>query len=517
MVFSSLLFIFGFAPAALIGFYLLSRLGPRLAAAWLVLMSLLFYAYWNLAFTALLLGSIAFNYTVARLIFANAARPKLQSTLLVVGISADLCALLYYKYLFALLAFLRVHSGIDVPFQELILPLGISFFTFTQIGYLVDVRQGVAKDRNLLDYLLFVTFFPHLIAGPILHNREMMPQFANTATYRFTPINLAAGVAIFLMGLAKKTLLADPLSSGVAVAFGATASLDIVESWYAAVAYSLQLYFDFSGYSDMAIGLAIMFNVRFPLNFNSPYKATTVIDFWQRWHMTLTRFITMYIFSPIALWVTRRRMRGDVDSSRMGSATLGGFSSLVIVPTMITMGLAGIWHGAGMQFLIFGLLHGAYITFNHAMRIFFPANKKQTRSHIAAITVHAAKILATYLAVLVAFVFFRAPSPEAAMQLLGGMAGMHDSATLGDGLPAHWVAHIALLLAIIWMAPNTQELMGNYDVALGVRKSNKNAWSVWQPKWRLENAWLWFVGGVLFAVTIMAMSAGVTEFLYFQF
>jgi alginate O-acetyltransferase complex protein AlgI len=371
------------------------------------------------------------------------------------------------------------------------------------------VKQGVAKTRDLLSYVLFVTFFPHLIAGPILHNREMMPQFAEPTTYRFSSANLSIGLTIFAIGLAKKVLLADPLAADVAVNFAHPGSSGLITSWYAVIGYSLQLYFDFSGYSDMAIGLARMFNIRFPLNFNSPYKATTVIDYWQRFHMTLTRFITMYIFSPIALWVTRWRDRHGFDNSRRASATPGGFVSLVAGPTLITMGLAGVWHGAGTQYLIFGLLHGLYITVNHAARIFFPPPKKPPpRTWIAENAIHAAKVLAVYLAALFAFAFFRAPSTGAALQVLAGMAGLHG---LGAGLPRATLAQLAILFAIVWFAPNTQQIMTRYEPALGRAVANPYGRLTWHP------AAGWAVAaGTVGALGILALG-GTTEFLYFQF
>jgi alginate O-acetyltransferase complex protein AlgI len=509
MLFSSFAFIFGFLPLALVGFYACARTGHRFAAGWLVLASLGFYAYWKISFLPLLLISIAFNYGTSRIIAAAEKRPSLQSALLLIGIGADLMALMYYKYLAALVDFLHVQGTVSFTIGDIILPLGISFFTFTQIGYLVDVKQGIAKTRGLLSYVLFVTFFPHLIAGPILHNREMMPQFADPATYRYSSRNLMVGLMIFIIGLAKKSVFADPMAADVAAGFAASGTAGFADAWYAVAAYSLQLYFDFSGYSDMAIGLARMFNVRFPLNFNSPYKATTVIDFWQRFHMTLTRFITMYIYSPIALAVTRRRQAKNLDVSRKATATTMGFTTLVMAPTLITMGLAGIWHGAGLQYLIFGLLHGSYIVVNHAMRIFFPVSKQAPRRSAAAgAAIHVAKVLAVYAAALVAFAFFRSSSVGAALHLLAGMAGLHGPGSL---LPLTTVARLVLLFAIIWAAPNTQQIMSRYEPALGKAPVNPYAWLSWQPNTR----WAVF-GGLAAAAGILAIG-GTTEFLYFQF
>jgi alginate O-acetyltransferase complex protein AlgI len=509
LLFNSYTFIFAFLPIALSGFFLTARIGGRAASVWLVVISLFFYGWWDSRFVPLLIISIVANYGLSELMLATSKRPRVQNALLAGAVCGNLLALVYYKYLFSILDFLSVHQIVTIPFANVVLPLGISFFTFTQISYLVDVKEGTARDRGLLNYAMFVTFFPHLIAGPILHNREMMPQFANPETYRFSGRNLMVGLTIFIIGLAKKSLFADPLSADVTAGFAAAGSSGFADSWYAVAAYSLQIYFDFSGYSDMAIGLARMFNVRFPVNFNSPYKATTVIDYWQRFHMTLTRFITMYIYSPIALAVTRRRVAKGLDASRKATATPRGFATLVMAPTLITMGLAGVWHGAGLQYLIFGLLHGGYIVVNHAMRIFFPAAKHPPpRPPLARAAVHAAKVLAVYVAALVAFAFFRASSTTAALHLLAGMVGLHGP---GSGLPLVTVARLVVLYAVVWLAPNTQQIMSQYEPALGKPPVNPYARLTWQPnlQWAL-------LGGVAAAAGVLAIG-GTTEFLYFQF
>lgn len=509
MVFSSFPFIFAFMPLTLIGFWLTAPLGKRWAAIWLVVASMAFYGYWRLDFLPMLLISIAFNFSISVLLAKTENRPSLQNAILIFGIVADLAALFYFKYAVGLANFFGFQSLAGRPFWAIVLPLGISFFTFTQIGYLVDVKQGVAKTRDILSYVLFVTFFPHLIAGPILHNREMMPQFADPANYRVSRTNLSIGLTLFAMGLAKKVLLADPLAGDVAINFNNPQHLGFTTAWYAVVGYSLQLYFDFSGYSDMAIGLARMVNIRFPLNFNSPYKATTVIDYWQRFHMTLTRFITMYIFSPIALNVTRWRDRHGFDNSRRASAKPGGFTALIAGPTLITMGLAGIWHGAGWQYLVFGLLHGLYITVNHAARVFFPPQKSALqRPFPSRMLVHVSKVLAVYIAALVAFAFFRAASVSDALHVLAGMAGLQ---TFGANLSRSTLLQLAALLLIVWFAPNTQQIMTRFEPALGRAIVNPYAGLIWNPaaKWAVA-------AGGLAALGILALG-GTTEFLYFQF
>lgn len=491
-------------PVALLGFFIAGRVSRKLAGLWLVAASFVFYAWWNPVFLPVLLVSIAFNYTISEAIGRLEARPAAQAWLLGGAIGANLAALIYFKYLFSLFGLLR-GLGLDVALDPITLPLGISFFTFTQIGYLVDVKQGTAKDRGLLDYLLFVTFFPHLIAGPILHNREIMPQFADARIFRFQGDNLVIGGTIFVMGLLKKSLLADPLSATVAVGFGHAAGLDLAGGWVAALSYSLQLYFDFSGYSDMAIGLARMFNVKFPLNFNSPYKAASVIDYWQRWHMTLTRYLTLLLYNPIALAIARGRAARGLPTNRQAVAKLPGFSAMVLFPTFVTMGLAGVWHGAGAQFLIFGLLHATYLSVNHAMRIFRPAPKHAPPNPV---WLHAGKVLLTYLAVLVGAIFFRAASVTAGLDMLGSMVGLHGAVALPSALEIVW---LMMLYGIVWGLPNTQQIMIRTEPALGRVLAGRPGWLQWQPTapWALAT-------GIAALAGLLTLGAS-GEFLYFQF
>ena len=537
MLFNSYIFIFAFLPLGLAGFHLLSRLGRRTAAAWLVLISICFYGWWNPQYLVLLALSVGLNFAAAEAIAASAPRPALQTACLSSAILVNLSALVYYKYLAAMIAAATGLGLLHSPTPTIILPLGISFFTFTQIGYLVDTSQGVARDRGLLDYVLFVTFFPHLIAGPILHNREIMPQFANAATYRFSGENLCVGLSIFAIGLAKKCLLADPLSATVASGFGATAHLPLFSAWNVALCYTLQIYFDFSGYSDMAIGLARMFNVRFPLNFNSPYKATSIIEHWQRWHMTLTRYLTLYIFNPLALAIARWRVAHGHGIAREAQATPGGFAAMVMLPTVVTIGLAGVWHGAGLQFLIFGLLHATYLSINHACRIFRPRRSQAMQGGRLG---HAGKLLLTHGAVVLSLIFFRAPSVGAALDLLGSMTGLHgiDAIALpasllarlgasGRALVSHgWASGlsandfaagashalwVAALYAGVWSLPNTQQIMRRFTPALGRIQPGPFEDLAWQP----SRGWAVAIGAVA-AGGILAIS-GTSEFLYFQF
>ena len=510
MLFNSLSFILVFLPVALVGFYGLGLWSNRWAAAWLVAMSLLFYSWWSPSLVLLIAASITFNFTSGAFILKTQPRPNLQSLLLALAISGDLLLLFYYKYFFSLLNWLDFHGLIQLSHPyNVILPLGISFFTFTQIGYLVDCKGGVVKSNRLLDYCLFVTFFPHLIAGPILHHREMMPQFADPKTYRFDWENIAVGGTLFIIGLAKKVLIADRFIPAVTETFAHPAGLSFFHAWDGALSYSLQLYFDFSGYSDMACGLAILFGLRFPANFNSPYCAMNIIDYWQRWHMTLTRYLTLYVYSPIALWVSRRRLAQGKSVSRKAISTPGGFFSMIAFPTFFTMTLAGIWHGAGLTFLVFGLLHAFYLTVNHAWRSFGPRVPEKPPHPVLRIAADVSKIALTYLAVLVAQVFFRATSVHAGIALLEDMGGRH-----GFSGASALAGHAALILAvflIVWFMPNSLQILHAHQPTLS--KINPGRWSIAQLKPNIA----WGVAvGLVGALALLAVT-GMTEFLYFRF
>ena len=507
MLFSSYVFVFCFLPVVLTGFAVLARLSGRAGAApWLVAASFVFYGWWNPAFVPLLLGSIAFNYALARLIGRAGARPRVQSTLVALGIGCDLAALVYYKYLASILAFLRLHGWSGVTLDSPALPLGISFFTFTQIGFLLDTRNGTVEERGFSSYLLFVTFFPHLIAGPVLHHREMMPQFAAPETYRLSGENILVGLTIFAIGLAKK-VLADQLSGVAAPGFSSADRLALLPAWQAALGYSMQLYFDFSGYSDMAIGTARLFNIRFPANFNSPYKARSVIEYWQRWHMTLTRYLSLYLYNPIALHIARSRAARGVPPGRQRSVR--GFAATVLVPTAITMTLAGVWHGSGLTFLVFGLLHAAYLSVNHAWRTFRPAAWKPSRSRAGACR----SVALTYGCVLVGAVVFRAETLADAGAVLSGMLGLHGVVPPASAqervltVVRDWTL-IALAAAIAFGAPNTQQIMRDFAPVLSPVAGR--GWA-----WRPNLGWA-LAFGCLGALGLLGIG-GSAEFLYFQF
>jgi D-alanyl-lipoteichoic acid acyltransferase DltB (MBOAT superfamily) len=526
MLFNSYLFLLLFLPVALAGHYAAGAISLRLAAVWLCLTSFVFYGWWNPQFVALLALSIAFNYLVSLLILHLNGRDRLQGLVTGVGVALDLAALFHYKYFATLFNFLGEWGLTQGGMHELILPLGISFFTFTQIGYLLDCRSGIVKERSLLSYVLFVTFFPHLIAGPILHHKEMMPQFAQRDNYRFRAENLSVGGALFVIGLAKKVLLADEIAPYADAGFAAPGELQFWAAWGTSISYALQLYFDFSGYSDMALGLARMFGIRFPLNFNSPYKAASIIDFWARWHMTLTRYLTAYLYYPVAMAVSRAREKRGLSVGSSAARSPGGFAATIVLPTVFTMGLAGIWHGAGLQYLVFGLLHAFYLSVNHGWRIFV-VSRKPAAARKSSLAGHALCVAITFVAVIVAQAFFRAHGVGDALLLLQGMAGLRgvealESLSHAGGLAAgdawrlalghHLQLFLVLLaLAIAWFTPNAHQILGRYSPAMFKPQEAPRAWMRWRP----SPAWLAATLFLLFLCLVNLHKE--TRFLYFQF
>ncbi len=518
MLFTSNVFLFLFLPVALLGFQLASRFGRVPLFSWLAVISLVFYGYWNPSFLWLLIGSILLNYTASE---AIARAPEAGRTaLLVLTIAANIGLLVWFKYLFPVLGFFYAEGLLAHAAGSVVLPLGISFFTFTQIGYLVDLRQEITPKQDFLSYVLFVTFFPHLIAGPIIHHSEMMPQFAARRRRGLDAADLAVGVSWFILGMAKKVLLADRLGPLADALYAHPGRFGFTASWAGLLCYAFQLYFDFSGYSDMALGLARIFSISFPVNFNSPYKAQSIIDFWQRWHMTLSRYLGVYLFNPFSLWATRRRISLGKPVGRKAAKTLSAFSECVAFPLLATMFLAGIWHGAGMQFVLFGLVHGVFLTVNHAIRTFVRHDAPLLRLLPAPV-----KVLVTFGCVLVGQIFFRALSVRDAFHVLGTLCGLHGrgpsfqdsfaSTTinkLSQSLlsPSHLAVALAFCFVVVWATPNTQEILNQLEN--GVRRTpgllNR---LTWRP------TLVWGAGLCMLLFASLMIVADGTSFLYFQF
>ncbi|HVR51199.1 MAG TPA: MBOAT family O-acyltransferase [Pseudorhodoferax sp.] len=494
MLFTTATFAFLYLPIVLVGFFVWGRRSPAAAALWLFAASVFFYGYWMPVFTLLLLGSIATNFLIGQRIL-HAEAQAARRAWLVAGLVANLGALAYFKYANFFVANVVAAFGLDWRMARVILPIGISFYTFTQIAYLVDTWQGKVRETRPLHYGLFVTYFPHLIAGPVLHHAQMMPQFGNAQVYRFHAGHFSAGMAIFCIGLVKKVVLADGIAPYADAVFSpvdrAGAHAGLAEAWIGALAYTFQLYFDFSGYSDMAIGLSWMFNIRLPFNFDSPYKALSISDFWRRWHITLSNFLRDYLY--LALGGNRKgRVRRYLN--------LG-----------ITMVLGGLWHGADWSFIVWGALHGGYLMVNHGFRAAVQYLGWQA-PHAVRPVLRAGAWLLTFLCVVVAWVLFRAESLAGALRMLQSMVG-HVPANTDPGLllwnaglqPTVALAWFGVLGALALLAPNSNRI--------GTRVLG---WMEAMPSWRAPLAGAAVAAAVLL-VLVNTLRSGVSAFIYFNF
>ena len=497
MLFTTASFILIYLPIVLVGFFAIGRHSHPGAALWLFVASVVFYGYWMPEYTLLLLASITGNFLVGGRIAAHADAGKPGDTLwskrwMVLGVTGNLTLLSYYKYTNFFIDNLNAALGTEWMMSRVVLPIGISFFTFTQIAYLVDTWCKGIREYRFVHYGLFVTYFPHLIAGPVLHHAQMMPQFKHAGMYRFSSGNFVAGLTIFALGLLKKVVLADGVSPYAdAIFLGAEGGLSpsFQEAWLGAFAYTLQLYFDFSGYSDMAIGLSWMFNVRLPFNFNSPYQATNISDFWRRWHMSLSQFLRDYLY--IALGGNRK----------------GFFRRYTNL--MLTMVLGGLWHGASWSFVLWGFLHGFYLAVNHGFRALCGPTL-QVRLHSSRAFAVAAWLI-TMLSVIVAWVIFRAETLQGARHILVSMAApaaafeahvLLWNAGLSLSTGALWCV---LLGAIAFLAPNSNQIgnlaLAKFKAQSGVRVICAGAG----------------VAAVVFLMVVNSLRESVSAFIYFNF
>jgi alginate O-acetyltransferase complex protein AlgI len=501
MLFSSYTFLFQFLPAMVLAFAAARRHSPRAGILVLAGGSLFFYGAWRPAYLLLLIASVAVNFSLG-LRMEDPARRRRIGTF---GVVLNLAMLCYFKYTNFIFDSLNMLTGAPLPFVNIILPLGISFFTFQQIAYLVDVMRGAKVERDIVSYTLFVSFFPHLIAGPLVHHAEMIPQFKRGRTGR-SAVLAARGLAIFAAGLFKKVVIADNLAQFVSPVFAhldAGGGVTTSWAWLATLAYTLQIYFDFSGYSDMAIGLALLFGIRLPVNFHSPYQALSIVEFWRHWHITLSRFLRDYLYIPLG-------------GNRLGEQRR-------YVNLLVTMLLGGLWHGAGWNFLIWGGLHGMYLCINHlwhGWRGDFKARGSATR-----LAVKAMSWTITFVAVVIAWVFFRAKTAAGAWQMLGGLFGFEagSSAYASPGilrvmdLPVLVGEErllliggcaVALALTIALSLPNVPQLFGYREYR---RAPEKPALLRWRP----NGAWA-LLTAFAFAISLFGMWQRL-EFLYFQF
>ncbi|MGB3493142.1 MAG: MBOAT family protein [Elainellaceae cyanobacterium] len=559
MLFNSFEFILLFLPITLAVFFGLGSLKYyRLAIVWLVCASLFFYGYWNPAYLYLMIGSILFNYGTGRVLqrLSRDSKPDADAGdgaialenialedialeenrpaniqrleglndsvkegdekkpgfsrgslfFLVGGIAVNLVILGYYKYANFFVDNLNAIADFDLQLKTIVLPLAISFFTFQQIAYLVDVYQKKIVNSDFLDYCLFVTFFPQLIAGPIVHHQEMMPQFKQPAIFSPNINAMTVGVTLFVMGLCKKVAIADTLAQYANPVFDAalkSQSLSFGDAWMGSLAYTFQLYFDFSGYADMSIGIAQLFGLTLPLNFFSPYKSVSIIEFWRRWHMTLSRFLRDYLYIPLG-------------GNRQGNLRR-------YVNLMITMVIGGLWHGAGWTFIFWGFLHGFYLAANHLWRTFLkhthrlkPAAQLSPWKTIGAIAL-------TFFSIHISWVFFRAESFDAALSMLAtmfGLGGLDWSLTarlipvLNDPYSMSPFVMLGVAAALVFLSPNTYEIMRHEQPAFETYKVSSSIHSG-RLQWHPTSRWA-IATSLLIGVTILHLFQ-TSEFLYFDF
>jgi D-alanyl-lipoteichoic acid acyltransferase DltB (MBOAT superfamily) len=487
MLFNSPAFLFVFLPAAFIGYQLLRRANARWAIAFLTLASFVFYCAWELSNSWVILASILGNYA-SGMALIRTRDTKAAAPILGASITINLLALGYFKYTGFFVAN-TPFLGLDPQVGNIVLPLGISFFTFTQIAYLVDVKRGVAREANFLNYCLFVTFFPHLIAGPIVHHGEMMPQFA--APCPLQSADMVAGLALFSIGLFKKIIFADTLAAYASPVFAqahaSTAGLPFFAAWQGAIAYSGQIYYDFSAYSDMAVGLALLFGINLPLNFNSPYKARNIIEFWRRWHMTLSRFLRDYLYLPLG-------------GNRLGKRRR-------YINLLAVMVIGGLWHGANWTFVVWGALHGIFLALNHLWRERSPQRPTTRWTRGAAWTL-------TLLCVIIAWVFFRADDLASAARVLEGLTGVNGLGRIGGNQLASWngLASAIGLLALAMIAPNSQQILRDFRPGLDrIAIPERFAALVLRP-----TGW-WAVATALLMIVAILNLWAPSEFLYYRF
>lgn len=488
MLFNSYIFVFLFLPLTVCLYFLFHSLKcKKLAGLTLFGMSLWFYGYFNPSYVLVICGSILMNYCISILLLKKRLREKKQLSRLVMalGVALNLGILFYFKYFDFFLENMNALFSKDFTLRNIVLPLGISFFTFQQISYVVDSYRGQTEGYSLLDYAVFVAFFPQLVAGPIVLHKEMIPQFQAKENHTPQSYNLCRGLHIFAVGLVKKIILADTLGNMVTLGFGGVEILSSVDVLLVMVSYTLQLYFDFSGYSDMATGIASLFNIHIPMNFNSPYKALSITEFWDRWHITLTRFFREYVYFPLG-------------GSRKGRARAYG-------NVMIIFLLSGFWHGANWTFVLWGILHGAGDVLT---RIF---HKSWNRLHAAF------RWFVTFGFISATFLIFRADSISQAFIMFRKVLTVESltiTPTLFEGLTLPEIVHLEELLHLDGMLSriNGFHMWAFLAVAMFIVLNTRNCYEKeFKPK--VSNAFA-TVGMLTWCVLSMS---GISTFLYFNF
>ena len=499
MLFNSIEFLFLFLPVTLIGYFLLCQLQKAVwPLIWLLLASLVFYGWWNPAYVILLLISIVFNFGFGKLLLHPGSPAGTKKHLLIIGVVFNLGLLGYFKYANFFIDTAGLIAGSEFSSLRIVLPLAISFFTFQQVAFLVDAYQAKVKQIDFLRYCVFVSFFPQLIAGPIVHHTEIFPRLIDSARFRFNSSDFSQGLSQFGIGLFKKVIIADSLAIFANPIFAESASsvgFSSLDYTVGVIAFGLQIYFDFSAYSDIAIGLGKMFSINLPVNFESPYKSTSIIDFWRRWHITLSRFLKDYLYIPLG-------------GNRRG--TFRRYCNL-----LITMVLGGLWHGAHWHFVFWGFLHGAFLSINHVWRHITRNNADQTWNIFS--TVIGGRIL-TLVAIMLSWIFFRANSTADGMSILMAIVGM-DSLNFS---PAYLFSISASNLPFIF-----GDLISDIRILVFIYLAALFMWVLLLPncqqifsgqgriRWQPSLAWASGIALLLlFSVAGLDQAA---EFIYFQF
>jgi alginate O-acetyltransferase complex protein AlgI len=527
MLFNSPIFLFVFLPSTLVAYFFMGKVaGARAACGTLVIASLIYYGWWNTKYLLLIIPAIVVNAALGYILCNSMGKTRFRWAVLTFGICLNLGLLGYFKYANFFIANVNGVFGTGYNLGAIILPLGISFFVFQKIAFLVDAYRGYVRDFDLIGFFLFVTFFPQLIAGPIVHHSEVMPQFRRPEVSRFDALNFGIGISIFAIGLFKKIVIADTCSSWVDPIFAGFADKTVSDpatAWVGAIAYTFQLYFDFSGYSDMAIGLGLMFNVRLPINFDAPYKAASIIDFWRRWHMTLSRFLRDYLYIPLG-------------GSRKGPLRRH-------VNLMTTMLLGGLWHGAQWQFVVWGGLHGLMLMVNHGWRAL------SRKLSLPVGYGHWLGLCITFFSIVTAWVLFRAPDLGVAKRILAAMYGMSGQlvwpslqryvatqfvelekltnmvlVTFRLTSPTtvqEWVSlqisgiFLVLVALVVFFMPNVYQIFARYNVGRTTGSTERPVTAAvldWMPSWR------WAVAiAALFTLALTQFVGKISPFIYYQF
>ncbi len=515
MSFNSVLFIFGFLPATVTGYYTiaLSRL-HWLRLPFLILATVAFYARGSLQFLILLLASVAANYAVGTLI--TRSKGFLARFWLGIGVIANLAVLIWFKYALFVTSNLNSIFDVEIKFEQVALPLGISFYTFQQIAFLVDTSRRQIEKPGLINYFAFVLFFPQLLAGPISLAREIIPQMAVRPPWSTVPANILIGLTIFGFGMFKKTVVADsaalwagPIFDGAA----AGAAPGVLVAWGGALAYTLQIYFDFSGYSDMAIGVARMFGILLPLNFHSPLRSKSIIDLWRRWHITLGRFVQTYFFQPIAITLAR-----FCSDRGLGEGISVAVSTLL--PTFLALVIIGAWHGGNWTFILFGAMHGTFMVVNEGWNYF---RKKRRKARVVPRWRNGLAGALTLLAFVAAAVPFRSADVTTALRVWAGMAGLNVGPNTWNVWPVltplgAWGLYplIGIGFLSVYLLPNTQQIMAKITPALEWSKWRKVDQAIFGFEWQPTVSWS-IAGGVVLMMGIIFVARGSTQFVYFAF